>query len=71
MAIAKMKKIRLVGVSYEKQLILNALADTGAVQIRCTEEDWLTAQEDTSVLSVTDKVNKVQRAIDLLETTAK
>jgi len=70
MAIAKMKKIRLVGVSYEKQLLLNALADTGAVQVRCTEEDWLSAQEDSAVLDVTEKVLRVQRAIELVETTA-
>ncbi|MBR5250929.1 MAG: hypothetical protein IKV38_02815 [Clostridia bacterium] len=66
-----MKKIRLVGVSYEKQLLLDTLANTGAVQIKCTEADWLSAQEDSCVVVATDKVNKVKRAIELLETTAK
>ena len=67
MAIAKMKKIRLVGVSYEKQLLLDALAQTGAVQIRCTEEDWQSAQEDSAVVGVTEKVLRIERAIDFVE----
>ena len=70
MAIAKMKKIRLVGVSYEKQLLLDALADTGAVQIRCTEENWQTAQEDATVFDVTEKTLRVSRAIDFIESVA-
>ena len=38
MAIVEMSKLKLIGISYERERILNALHRTGAVELRETEE---------------------------------
>lgn len=70
MAILKMKKLRLVGVSYERQKLLDALADTGAVQIRCTEETWANAEANETVLGFMAQAERVFRAIEFVESIA-
>ncbi len=47
MAIAEMSKLRLFGISYEKQRLLDALSRTGAVQIKSIDRESDTAEIST------------------------
>ena len=66
MAVAEMKKLNLVAMSYEKDGILNALQRTGATEIKTHYE-----VENTSVVSedcngLRDELNSLESALSLL-----
>lgn len=67
MAIAEMSKLRLVGMEYERQKLLNALTDTGAAQIKCSEQQLLAVGEDVSVAEMDDKAQRVAQAIEFVD----
>ena len=69
MAIVEMSKLKLIGISYERERILNALHRTGAVELRETEEI-----EDTRFFAnaelkerLTKDYDRLNRAISVLE----
>lgn len=69
MAIVEMSKLKLIGISYERERILNALHRTGAVELRETEEI-----EDTRFFAnaelkerLTKDYDRLNRAISFLE----
>ena len=49
MAIAEMTRLQLIGLSYEREKLLNALADTGAAHIKSAEKETSTAENNTVV----------------------
>lgn len=71
MAIAKLKKLRLIGINYERQLLLNALAETNAVHVKCDEDALVAAQENEKVADISEKADRVEAAIEFIESTAK
>lgn len=71
MAIAKLKKLRLVGLNYEKQSLLDAFAETKAVHVKCDEDRLVAAQSDESVAEITARIDRVGAAIEFIENTAR
>ena len=68
MSIAKMKKLRLVGMSYEKDTILNALHKTNAAEIKCQEETDQTTSFEVCVEGLSSRIASVEAALTALIT---
>ena len=68
MAIAKMKKLHLIGMAYDKDRILNALHKTGAAEIKWQTDvaDTIPIDVDTEELSV--RIAAVEAALTALVT---
>ncbi len=69
MATVRMKKMRLVGLSEEKDLILDVLQKTGAVELKkCDEIENTHARLDIDRLNeVNGKIARLSNALDFLE----
>ena len=74
MAIAEMSKLRLFGISYEKQKLLNELSRTGAVQIKEIErdvpEESNTEIADTAHTVLSQKLVDYAQAADFIKDVA-
>lgn len=68
MSIAKMKKLRLVGMSYEKDAILNALHKTNAAEIKCQEATDQTTSFEVGVEGLSSCIASVEAALTALIT---
>lgn len=66
MAIAEMSKLRLFGISYEKQKLLNELSRTGAVQIKEIERD--VPEESNTEIADTAHTVLSQKLVDYEQT---
>ncbi len=66
MAIVPMKKILLMGMTYHKEKILNALHKTGCVELSATEEfaDTFRAQEVESSTELSHRLADYSRAVE-------
>ena len=62
MAIAKLKKLRLIGINYERQLLLNALAETNVVHVKCDEDALVAAQENEKAPAVITPETKAKES---------
>jgi len=69
MAISEMKKLKLIGLSSEKDKILNKLVATGAIELKPTAEISLTVKSsDTAERDIIlAKIAKITAALDFLE----
>ena len=66
MAIVEMSKLKLIGISYERERILNALHRTGAVELRETEDTRFFANAELKE-RLTKDYDRLNRAISFLE----
>lgn len=65
MAIAEMTRLQLIGLSYEREKLLNALADTGAAHIKSAEKETSTAENNT-VVSLSEKIAHLNKTIQYI-----
>lgn len=65
MAIVKMSKMKLTGLSYEKEKLLNALHKTQLVELKCTEDDSVKpdAADENLKNEVAEKLVRTERSI--------
>ena len=68
MAIAEMKKLHLVAMSYEKDAILNALHKTNAAEIKWQTENAETTAFDVDVEMISSRIAAVEAALTALTT---
>ncbi len=68
MAIAKMKKLHLVAMAYDKDKILNALHKTGAAEIKWQTDVADTAPIDADVEELSARIASVEAALTALVT---
>lgn len=68
MAIAKMKKLHLVGMAYDKDKILNALHKTGAAEIKWQTDVADTAPIDANTEELSVRIAAVEAALTALVT---
>ena len=65
MAVAEMRKLNLVAMSYDKDRILNALQRTGAAEIKSAEEKENTLPAEDGGDEVRADLSRVPGALDL------
>ena len=70
MAIASMTRLQLIGMSYEREKLLNALADTGAVHIKSGEREQENT-EDNSVVNLSEKIVHLNKIIEYISDTSR
>ena len=66
MAIVKMAKMKLTGLSYEKEKLLNTLHKTQLVELKCTKEDLPVTPDaaDTNLKNeISEKLARTERSI--------
>ena len=68
MAIVEMSKIRLMGLDYHRDKILNALQKTGSVELTATQniEDTAEFSDSTEKQKLSEAHDRVRNAIDLI-----
>lgn len=69
MAVVKMSKIRLTGLSYEKEKLLNALHKTQLVELKCTDDNENIrpdAADEALIVEIREKLARAQRSIDFI-----
>lgn len=71
MAIAKMLKMKLVGVAYEQDALLNALHKTGAVELKSCEPMFDGKKIPSDKSEVTFKQEKCENALNIITKFAK
>lgn len=71
MSIVEMSKLRLVGISYEKEKVLNVLHRTGVVELKRTEEieNTQTFSNLEEIEQANAKLEKLNRAINIITDT--
>lgn len=69
MAIVEMSKIRLIGLSYHKERLLNALHKTGLVELKNTGElqDTSSFSDEKSISQAQEKYERAKSAVDFFE----
>lgn len=69
MAVVKMSKIRLTGLSYEKEKLLNALHKTQLVELKCTDDNENIrpdAADEALIGEIREKLARARRSIDFI-----
>lgn len=66
MAIAKMRKINLIAMTSDKDVILNALQKTGAVEVKTHAEIQNTRVNECDVENLKAELSSLEGAIDIL-----
>lgn len=69
MAVSEMKKLKLIGLSSEKDKILNKLSSTGGIELKPTAEIEFTQKRDDVEArdKLLEKLSRVSAALDFLE----
>lgn len=69
MAVSEMKKLRLIGLSSEKDKILNKLSSTGGIELKPTAEIEFTQKKDDIEArdKILEKLSRVSASLDYLE----